>query len=197
MTNETSASETELDEAAAAHALADLERAAMEGEVVTPTELAEARERVTLASLWRKGQDARAQRAKHAREAEGAAAAKTAVSDLLREDESAVDHAARAVEAAIAALLEAVDERNARLSKAAGLYRSAGIPAPSPRQADPHDVEGLDTEFYAWFEDGMELRFIRAGGRSHNVIDRRRATIDALEAALQAQQLGRRIEIKD
>lgn len=199
MTNETPATETEHDEVAAAQALADLERAAMEGEAVTPTQLAEARERVTLAGLWRKGQEARAERARRKQEDEARAEAKAAVSELLSGSDgpaAAIAIATAQVFASVAALRDAAAAHNDRLAKAAAIYRSADVKQARHNQYDPLDVDGLDHDFYARFADGAQLVLVREGGRTHAVVDTVQVVREGIEAALQAQQLGRRIEIK-
>ena len=190
---------TPIDEATAQQALTDLEQAAIDGEPVTPAQLAEARERVTLAGLWRKGQEIRAERAKRKEHEAARAQAKQEAARILANERAELEAAEEALEAAITRLSAAVEAHNNDIQEAARLFKDASIPhavtwAP---QADLLDVPGLDRDNHTMYTPGFAIGHLTVDGKRHHSWDTRTTLHDALTKAVSAQHIARTVSIDD
>lgn len=187
-----------IDEATAQAQLNALEAAAVNGEPVAAAQLAEARERVTLAGLWAKGKAMR-EAARQRREAEERrAAAKVQVAEMLKDNAAARDGAAQNVIQAVAALIAVIAENNAEVAEASAIFARAGVVNPSPwGREDPMDVPDIDRDNYAWIEQGMRLTSVQAGGISYPVWRTNDVVGEVLTKAIHDNDLGDRISYSD
>lgn len=156
--------------------LAELERAARDGQAVSATKMAQAiaadQAAERIASLAASGKEQRA--------------AEKAAVDLLRSQEKVkaaaqeelpglraeCDRRRQAALDALVALGDACDQYGAAVARHAEAYRSVGIPyANWATSMDPRTdlpaVDGLDPENYAWFSEGMVVRQLQVAGVTH------------------------------
>ncbi|KQR23172.1 hypothetical protein [Microbacterium sp. Leaf151] len=186
----------DLDEETAVEQLHELEQAAIDGHPVTPAEIAEARERVTLSGLVARGraQRAEARAAEARRDAQVEAKAEAAriaagVADL--------DAAASTIATALGSFLDAVDAHNGVVRTIRQVFDGAGLPTPEVwGQSDLYAVVGLDHRNHARVTDGDELRWVTVDGQTLPVLDRRSRLVEALGAAVLKLGLGRAVKIE-
>ncbi|MBB3158242.1 ribosomal protein L12E/L44/L45/RPP1/RPP2 [Microbacterium proteolyticum] len=186
----------ELDEETAVEQLRTLEQAAVDGQDVKPAQLAEARERLTLAGLIARGRAQRAAADEAAARSSAQAAAKVEAARIAA-DLTPFDDVRQQLSTAIQAVLTAADDRNASVEQIRRVFDAAGLPAPAPwGQVDPMDVEGLDHQNYAWLVQGDILHHVMVDGQAHHTVpDRRKFLIEALSAALFEIGIGRTVTI--
>lgn len=177
--------------------LAALEQRAIDGEPVTPEELTNARERVTLAGLFRKGQAARQEAAERLAAAERQQEAKNAAAALLAENNDLAERATAEILASVSALVSAVSERNSAIEEAARILERAGLPVPDDSIPNILDVAGIDLNNFVRWGHGMELQSITVAGISHAPARASQRVQRALSEAVQAVDLGHAVEVKE
>lgn len=144
--------------------LEEFERAAIAGDPVTPAELMEARERVTLAELAAKGAAARADAEQQVLAGQVRDAAKAEATNLLAgHDNDALD-AYNAAVSALNRLIAVVGSGNARIAQAALILRQGGVAARSWDGSFPDD---LDEANHAAMLQGDEVAFVTVDGQAH------------------------------
>ncbi|WP_285364100.1 hypothetical protein [Microbacterium sp. LMC-P-041] len=176
--------------------LAALEQRAIDGEPVTPEELAHARERATLAGLARKGQAARQEAAERQAAHERREQGKREAAALLANIDSETDAAAAAVIAAVETLAAAVAERNRVVEEAAHVLDRVGLPSPNYSHLDPFDVPNLDREYFVSWGHGMQLNKVTVAGESHHPVAVASKVVQTMGRAVQTVSLGRKVEIQ-
>ena len=187
----------ELDEASAAEHLRTLEQAAVDGRAVKPSELAEARERVTLAGLSARGRAERAAAEAAQAQASAQAAAKAEAARIAADLQFEVRDAKQLLTTAIKAIITAIDDHNASVEQIRDMFDAAGLPLPAAwGQINPMDVDGLDHRNYAWIEQGGVLSHVMVAGQTHSTLDRRRLLTEALSAGMLELGLGRTVKIE-
>lgn len=144
--------------------LVQLENAAMAGEPVTPAELVEARERVTLSGLIAKGAAARAEEKRRAKDEVLRETAKAEAAELFGGHEGDCLAAYDAAFAAVENLVAVIERGNARIGEAAGILKRGGVPV---RYASGLYAEGVDMANYAAMEDGGTASSVTVDGMGH------------------------------
>jgi hypothetical protein len=175
--------------------LAALEQRAIDGEPVTPEELAHARERVNLDGLARKGREARQEAEERQAAAERRERAKQAAAALVVGIDERTERAVVDITASIVALISAASDRNQVITEAAGIFDRAGLPVPNDQQTNILEVPGLDHENYVRSSYG-EVKWIHVAGVTYRPIPVATKVRDALTEAIRAANLGRTVEIK-
>lgn len=156
--------------------LAELERAARDGQPVSATKMAqaiaasEAADRI--ADLAAQGERERAAQDAEAERLHRQTEAKATAQEELPSLRAECDRRRQAALDALVALGDACDQYGAAVGRHAEAYRSAGIPyANWATSMDPRTdlpaVDGLDPENYAWFSDGMVVRQLEVAGVTH------------------------------
>lgn len=126
-----------------------LEQIAIDGGDVTPTQMAEAREKISLAGLIAKGVAMRAE-AKRRKEAEEAkASAKLKAAKFFDEASTpSLESIHATARAALDKFLRQLDEHNALVARAGQILDSARVVHPNQGLVNPHDEPGFDLAFH-------------------------------------------------
>ncbi len=152
-----------------------LEAKARSGKPVDPVEMAgalvgvEAAKRID--ALAAEGAQVRADRAAAAAAGKRLVEVKATAALDLAARKDLVEQRYRAAHDALVGLARACEQYTEGVNEHAQLFYQAGVPSgfwSTPATgSDVPDVDGVDPDNYAWFEQGMVPRYLRVGGVNH------------------------------